>query len=160
MKLENDVNKSASNRVAEDSLIKAWEESKKTTDIGHLYPPNSLIREFSIKSSKIVSSYEKLTKFSIDEEAIDVVQRVGRIQRHRPNLPPKFAEFLLYVFLKKNDREAILGDLAEDFNVVQSKFGFRYAQFNYWFQVLRSIGPIAIAAIGKLIKYYKGSSAS
>ena len=63
-------------------------------------------------------------------------------------LPPRTAEFILWIILSRIDREAILGDLEQDFLEAVDKFGPRHAKFFYWSQVLRSLGSL----VWKLIK--------
>lgn len=69
--------------------------------------------------------------------------------------PPQYAEYLIYLLIPKNNREAVLGDLEEDFHAVNKKFGLRKAQFLYWFEVIRSIWPFVVGATEKLIKIIK-----
>jgi len=56
---------------------------------------------------------------------------------------PKLAEALLYLFLNKEQRVSVPGDLEEEFEtVIVPKFGLHFARFWYWMQVLRSVGPL------------------
>jgi hypothetical protein len=66
--------------------------------------------------------------------------------------PPKPAEYLLYLFLSKDNREAILGDLEEEFHEVEAKFGMNKARIYYWVQVIKSIYPLLITTIKNVIK--------
>jgi hypothetical protein len=56
--------------------------------------------------------------------------------------PPRWAEFLLYIFLRKEDREKAVDDLNEEFPEVVEHFGVRAARAWYWSQVLRSVWPL------------------
>lgn len=56
--------------------------------------------------------------------------------------PPQFAKYIIYLLIPRNNREAILGDLEEDFHEVNKKFGLQKAKFHYMVQVLRSIWPM------------------
>jgi hypothetical protein len=58
---------------------------------------------------------------------------------------PKGAEFLFYLFLDAKNCDAIVGDLEERYNLMFKKFGARKANFWYWTQALRSVGPIVWA---------------
>jgi hypothetical protein len=60
---------------------------------------------------------------------------------------PKFAEYLLYLFLSKKDREHLIGDLAEEYLEVRAKFGQRAANFWYYKQVISSIWPLSRKAV-------------
>lgn len=55
--------------------------------------------------------------------------------------PPLLAEYLLYFFLSKRDRVNLIGDLEEEYGIVQTKFGRRSATLWYYKQVVTSIGP-------------------
>lgn len=57
--------------------------------------------------------------------------------------PPQLAEYLLYFFLSKRDRVNLIGDLEEEYTIVQTKFGRRSATLWYYKQALTSIGPQA-----------------
>src|SRR5215469_18265802 len=58
-----------------------------------------------------------------------------------PHFPPRLANWLLRWFVPANDREEIMGDLAEEFSLrVQSSDSCRSW---YWGQTLRSIPPMA-----------------
>jgi hypothetical protein len=50
--------------------------------------------------------------------------------------PPLAAEKLLPFLLPKSLREGFPGDLEEEYHVYRLKFGQRYADRWYWFQVL------------------------
>lgn len=74
------------------------------------------------------------------------------------NTPPKTAEYLLYLLVPRKNRDALLGDLQEDFNEVREKFGLRQAKIYYWVQVLRSIQPLLKALIiSSVFKYIKST---
>ena len=68
--------------------------------------------------------------------------------------PPQIGEKLLYLFLDKKSRESLPGDLQEEFETtIVPKFGVRYARFWYWWQVLRSIGPLLCKQIRKFLTF-------
>ena len=67
------------------------------------------------------------------------------------NKPPQLAKYLVYLLVPRKNREAILGDLSEDFQEVRKKFGLRKAKFHYWFQVIRSIPSFIGASVIKLL---------
>ena len=53
------------------------------------------------------------------------------------------AEFLFYLFMSPKDCDALVGDLEERYKLIHKKFGARRANFWYWSQAIRSVGPIA-----------------
>jgi len=57
-------------------------------------------------------------------------------------MPPVNAEFLFYLFLDACKCHALVGDLEERYKLIYAKFGARRANFWYWTQALRSVGPI------------------
>jgi hypothetical protein len=61
--------------------------------------------------------------------------------------PPQLGERALYLILSKQDRENLIGDLAEEYAEVQSKHGTRFAAIWYWKQVGASVFPLTIKAI-------------
>jgi hypothetical protein len=65
--------------------------------------------------------------------------------------PPQFAKYLIYLLIPRNNREAILGDLEEDFHEVKREFGLRKAKFHYRVQVLRSIWPMIKGMVFNLL---------
>jgi hypothetical protein len=67
-------------------------------------------------------------------------------------LPPEFATYLLW-YLPKKDREAVMGDLEEEFWIVYKRFGRRKAVIRYYYQVGASFWPYVVQAGKKLIKW-------
>ena len=74
---------------------------------------------------------------------------------------PKFAEYLIYFILSKQDRVNLIGDLEEEYGEVLKKFGRKAASVWYYKQVFTSIRPVvwnrlvrwgAIAWIGDWIR--------
>jgi hypothetical protein len=65
--------------------------------------------------------------------------------------PPREAEFLVGLFAKKRYRNAILRDLAEDFDRdLASGMSLDHAKRRYWAAALNSLGPQALAAIKRI----------
>jgi hypothetical protein len=80
---------------------------------------------------------------------------------------PRTAEYLLYLFLSKDDREAIPGDLEEEFRrTILPKFGRLRAVIWYWKQTLWSIRAIVvlrllrIGVIAWVVEYFSSRLAS
>ena len=76
-----------------------------------------------------------------------VATRTGMVNS-RP-APPINAEFLFYLFMTPHDCDALVGDLEERFKLIRKKFGKRRADFWYWTQAIRSVGPIVWAWMKK-----------
>lgn len=57
-------------------------------------------------------------------------------------VPPQLGEKALLMILTKEEREYVLGDLAEEFALYQSKYGVRFAKVWYYKQVVSSVWPI------------------
>ena len=70
-----------------------------------------------------------------------------------PQRPPKVGEFIFYLVLSKATREAVLGDLAEDYTTVLNKFGRRWAWWFYYCQVAKSLGPLVARSVKKALKW-------
>ncbi|MGZ8237039.1 MAG: permease prefix domain 2-containing transporter [Methylobacter sp.] len=88
---------------------------------------------------------------SINHQIIRLVRLAFVEEKSLLNKPPKAAEYLIYLLIPRKNREAMLGDLQEDFHEVCEKFGLRKAKFHYWFQVLRSIPPLIGSSVIKFI---------
>ena len=56
--------------------------------------------------------------------------------------PPQKAVYLLYFFLPKKNRVALLGDLGEEYKEVNARFGAKPANVWFWKQVLTSLWPL------------------
>lgn len=68
-----------------------------------------------------------------------------------PCRPPGNAEYLLYLFLPKADREVVIGDLLEEYQLILRRFRNK-RRANIWFykQVAGSLWPLLRQAIVKL----------
>ena len=65
------------------------------------------------------------------------------------------AEYLLYLFLPREDCKALAGDLDEEYwTTIRPKFGARRAVFWYWCQVCRSIMRVIFGAAGRLLWWF------
>jgi hypothetical protein len=68
----------------------------------------------------------------------DVSQKPGNTAQSGKH--PVFAEYLLFLFLNRDDREQISGDLQEEFlTSVVPKFGVKRARLWYWVQTITTI---------------------
>jgi hypothetical protein len=76
----------------------------------------------------------------IDEHA---QEEAGQTQSHaESSVPPKIGEMALLMLLSKEEREYVLGDLAEEFALYQSKYGVGFAKVWYYKQVVSSTWPV------------------
>lgn len=110
------------------------------------FPGNFTLRRekfFLLKEHHLINARDITKAIDMDSEFFD--------KNHGKRTPPELAKYTLYLFIQKKYREAILGDLEEDFNEVYREFGLRKAQLHYWVQVLRSIWPIIGGSINKII---------
>jgi hypothetical protein len=74
-----------------------------------------------------------------------------KVHRNRQSLyPPINAEFLFYFFLDEQNCDALVGDLEERFKLMHKKFGKGKADFWYWTQAIRSVGPVMLAWMKKV----------
>ncbi|HLK59934.1 MAG TPA: permease prefix domain 2-containing transporter [Chthonomonadaceae bacterium] len=65
---------------------------------------------------------------------------------------PKSAQLILYLLLPKKQREAVIGDLEEQYTEANQCLGKRGADFWYYVQVLTSVWPILSSWTRKLLK--------
>lgn len=64
--------------------------------------------------------------------------------------PPIKAEYLLYFFLRKEERGAAIGDLLEEHAMIQQRFSKRYADVWFCKQVAASLWPLLRRAVIKI----------
>jgi hypothetical protein len=68
--------------------------------------------------------------------------------------PPSHAEYLLYLVLDRVERDAVIGDLLEEYRLrVLPRFGPRKAIVWYWSEVLRSILPFLWCRLKRIVKW-------
>lgn len=66
--------------------------------------------------------------------------------------PSHHADYLLWLLLPLQNRDAMLGDLNEGFEKAAERHGLRCAKFWYWCQALRSAGPLLGRSLGLLLR--------
>lgn len=67
--------------------------------------------------------------------------------------PPELGEYLLwYLPIPSDMREAVIGDLEEEYGTIYHRFGRRKAVTWYYAQVIRSFWPFAVAKIRSLVQ--------
>lgn len=67
-----------------------------------------------------------------------------------PLRPPFNAEYLLYLVLRREEREVVIGDLIEEYGQVRERFNKRRADIWFYKQVIWSVWPFFRRAIYKL----------
>ena len=89
-----------------------------------------------------------------------VIRKQGRNNTAKRTIgSPLNANFLFYLFLDAENCDALVGDLQERHTLIHKKFGQRRADFWYWTQAIRSVGPIVWAATKKMMKSATGLAA-
>jgi hypothetical protein len=71
-----------------------------------------------------------------------------------PARPPFNAEYLLYFFLRKEEREIVIGDLVESYSQILGRFDKRRADIWFYKQAFGSVLPLlrrALLKIGALV---------
>lgn len=81
-----------------------------------------------------------LLTYLFPKAAARVGERSSCGEVHRSKLP-KFGEYLLYLFLSKSERVIVIGDLEEEFEAVETRFGKVAARIYFYKQVLTSLSP-------------------
>lgn len=97
------------------------------------------------RSLRVIKRHTLRIKKSLRQEA----------KESQSTAPPQYAKYLIYLFISKRNREALLGDLEEEFHEAVKIFGPRKAQFLYWTHVFRSLLPLILGAAENLIKVIK-----
>jgi hypothetical protein len=67
--------------------------------------------------------------------------------------PPPLGEFLLHLCARTKRQQAALGDLNETFNQNCAQLDRARATRLYWAEVLRSVGPLIVRVLGRLVKW-------
>jgi hypothetical protein len=67
----------------------------------------------------------------------------------RNSRPPFHAEYVLHLLLAKAEREAVIGDLVEEYHQIMHRFGKRYADAWFCKQVGFSIWPFVRRALAR-----------
>jgi hypothetical protein len=80
-------------------------------------------------------------KIGVDDETI------GRESPVYKASPPVIGESLILLLCPTNRADAILGDLAEQFESEAQKKGIRRATLLYWVRSIRSFGPLLISKL-------------
>jgi hypothetical protein len=92
----------------------------------------------------------------VDQVTIEALELLVK-QLH----PPKFAQYLLYLFIKKHERDGLLGDLRQEYIEVLANFGQTGARVWFYKQVFSSLRPLirrgiikwtAVASVVKLLR--------
>lgn len=73
--------------------------------------------------------------------------------------PPHCADLLLFVFLSKESREQIIGDLEQDFPKHVKRYGRAWARWYYFIDVLWALKPAFHAFVAKIIKFLASTGA-
>jgi hypothetical protein len=79
------------------------------------------------------------------------------LRRRRPS---RAAEFILHLLMEPRSCDALVGDLNERHRFLRKRFGRRKANFWYWVQVFRSVGPIVWVGSIKILKRLSGLAAA
>ena len=124
---------------------------------------------FLVAPSDVLATELKLPKDAVNQYAVASLLQVLHLYKNEylspldpppthplldPPRPPFNAEYLLYVFLQRGDREIVIGDLAESYGRVLQRFGKRRADFWFYKQVIWSLGPLfrrQMVRIGALV---------
>jgi len=92
----------------------------------------------------------------VDEVTVEALELLVKQLR-----PPQFAQYLLYLFIKKHERDGLLGDLRQEYIEVLANFGHWGARVWFYKQVYSSLTPLirrgiikwtAVAGLVKLLR--------
>jgi hypothetical protein len=158
---------SASVAQAAEALVKFRNDLAHNVHWGALENPDEVIRQFAYMKD---SSGLQETSIPQNHDSADLPSGSTKIAKGEAESssggaipvafegderlrPPLTGEKFMYLFLPKKDREALLGDLEEEYrSIILPKFGPRFARIWYWKQVLTSILPIVRCRIVALLK--------
>ena len=79
---------------------------------------------------------------------------VNPVEASKDSTPPMWATYLIYLLLPREDREAMLGCLEEDYRTkLLPKYGVHRARFWYWCEVGRSIWPLLAEVFSRILSW-------
>jgi hypothetical protein len=111
------------------------------------WPESQTTFDFAGDTSK------ELTSSEADSQATSGTNLTKPSAMTLPVEPPRSAEFLLFVFLDPSDRDAVIGDLTEEYeSELVPRFGLARARAWYWVQVFRSLMPLARTRLKRFCK--------
>ena len=64
--------------------------------------------------------------------------------------PPPFAERCMMLFASRSTREAVIGDMEQQFQANCQRFGIKRARRLYWAETIHSLGPLIWTAIKRV----------
>jgi hypothetical protein len=141
------MNKDKKNLKEFDAATARWLNGKRVELEAHLAYMNAKLDRQEAETKRRVAAIKAATRHGAD--------RLKKVELDydddAPIAPPQLAKFIIYVLIPRNNREAILGDLEEEFYETHKEFGLLKAKINYCVQVLRSIWPIVGGIITKLV---------
>ncbi|HWN08349.1 MAG TPA: hypothetical protein VNO50_03605 [Pyrinomonadaceae bacterium] len=95
-----------------------------------------------------------LNEFSRDSWRAQWIARFRFAKRDVPSRPPLNAEYILYLFLGKEERDEVIGDLIESYGHVLRRFSKRHADIWFYKQVVGSVLPLfrrTLLKVGALV---------
>lgn len=140
--------------------------NKTDTNYASLFPiEGSYVRKTSVLSivdtdilewtnKHRIISLDFLISFESPQSVIYKKALAKRLITQRNQQPPRRAEYLLrFLPISHKDREAVIGDLEEEYHDICQQFGQKHALHWYWYQVIVSFWPFFKAAIKSIIKW-------
>lgn len=130
--------------------------------------PEHLMKEGASKiPASQINAYQKWIKvFKAREESLDSQSKSeAAVGPEVFSNPPPNAEFLLHLLLRRDERDAVIGDLLEKFAKNRKRFGARRAKVWFYSEVLRSLWPLfrriatkvtGLLALGEWIRRHVG----
>ncbi len=120
---------------------------KRYRELGYVLPHDDEDDEEFIEN--IIDSFAGKDVDAIWQQFIDTGQIDFRERTPQPRVnPPEFGEYLLwYLPMPPDIREAVIGDLQEEYVCVHQRFGHRRAVVWYYTQVAASFWPFVVSKI-------------
>ncbi|HXM48851.1 MAG TPA: hypothetical protein VN956_13495 [Pyrinomonadaceae bacterium] len=103
-------------------------------------------------SSEDIADAELFLKEAIS--LMDQIPEVASENKRSSSRPPFNAEYVLYLLLKKEEREILIGDLFESYGQIETRFNKRRADIWFYKQVACLVLPLlrrALLRIGALV---------
>lgn len=116
-------------------------------EIGLSHLVAAYVRVVLYRPGRTLGRLRAILRFRNEKERVDH-------PRISQSLPPKTAQFILYLVIPRKEREPLLGDLREEYEtIIRPQLSLRQARIWYWVQVMTSVGPILGRRLAKLASF-------
>lgn len=138
----------ARNQIAHSRINRMSAAGRGKTDLR----PDEFYRFVVVNSSgKMITKTEVITTTEIKNSKGHFIHvSIDDSRKEVRSMPPINAEYVLHLFLRRDEREALIGDLIERYVEKCDRFGKRRADFWFYMEVGRSLWPLLKRVVGRV----------